>query len=814
MLDPLAQYEQLVHAVQSGDLGASDRAVQAFDFAPLGHEYQLHIRALQYYYASQFHLAAREAEQAASLAAIHQNYALYPRSLVLLGSCAAILFDTDQAAEQFRRALDIYERQQDRVGAARALSSLANVYVLRGDTPAALDAAQRALAEVNGLDQSEPQLMFAINNVLGMIYVNLQVYALAATYFRACAQAAAEQRNRPALITASVNLCEAMSLDGDHLGALAELRQIIQQPEYAEWLSGHLLNTAAEISLRAGEREGALHYARQALALSQPAEDAEEYCRAVSNICAVDESQVSPDDLRAVIALSESDSRPGLQERLLQTAIAYPGFTDGQKLTLYYPKLVALLLHKANALREQTLQELSKKAEVDNARRLAAYEQQLRVQAEDTIQRQLEELERGRLFDSLTGLPNRVMLLAQVAQQTHGSTPFLLVTLDVNRFQLINDTYGHDLADEVLRVAAERLRLSLAPGELVARVGGDEFALILKVRGDVRAQLDRVIALVTQPVALGHQTVRLSMSAGAACWPEHAEDPEALRRASELALMDAKGQGEAAVLFDASAHAHAGLEGALALALARGEYELHYQPLVDTQTRQVVSAEALLRWHSTEHGMQAPGTFMPILERSDQIVEVGAWVLREACRAAQAWADRTVRVAVNLSARQFASRDLLDTVRGALRDSGLPPHRLELEITESLMMLNPDRTAWILRALRDDGVRVMLDDFGTGYSSLAYLSRFPLSGLKVDRSFVQQMMRDPRGPSAAIVRAMVSLSRDMGLELVAEGIETIGDLDAVQAEGIHVMQGYYFARPTRDWQPPPPDSLPGPESPA
>jgi diguanylate cyclase (GGDEF)-like protein len=392
------------------------------------------------------------------------------------------------------------------------------------------------------------------------------------------------------------------------------------------------------------------------------------------------------------------------------------------------------------------------------------------------------------------------MLMAQLMQQTQSGAPFLLATLDVNRFQLVNDMYGHDLADELLCVLAQRLQGALRTGDLVARVGGDEFALLLAPTGDAGAQLGQVLSVAAQPVSLGGQSVRVSVSAGAALWPQDASSAEGLRRASELALFDAKAQAETVRFFDPREHAHAGLESGLAHALTRGEYQLHYQPLIDTRQRRIVSAEALLRWNSAEHGLQSPATFMPILERGDHIVEVGAWVLREACRAASGWGD--VRVAVNLSARQFASPQLLDTVRQALRDSGLRPQQLELEITETLMMLNPDRTERVLKDLRADGVRVMLDDFGTGYSSLAYLSRFPLSGLKIDRSFVRQMVNAPHGPSAAIVRAMVSLSRDLGLELVAEGIETAQDLDAVTGEGICIVQGYHFARPLPDWRPP------------
>ncbi len=272
-----------------------------------------------------------------------------------------------------------------------------------------------------------------------------------------------------------------------------------------------------------------------------------------------------------------------------------------------------------------------------------------------------------------------------------------------------------------------------------------------------------------------------------------------MRQASELALSDAKTQGESVVFFDASLHQHAGLEGPLARALQRGEFELHFQPLVDVVERRVVCAEALLRWNSPEYGLQMPRTFIPSLERSDAIVEVGAWVLREACRAAALWGG--VRVAVNLSARQFASRDLRSVVLGALRDSGLPPACLELEITESLMMQSPERAARLLAAFQEDGVRVVLDDFGTGYSSLGYLARFPLSGLKIDRSFVSAMEEKPDGHDVAIVRAMVGLSRDMGLELVAEGVETLGQVKLLESLGVRIMQGYYFARPSAQWRP-------------
>ena len=499
------------------------------------------------------------------------------------------------------------------------------------------------------------------------------------------------------------------------------------------------------------------------------------------------------------LSLAESDNRKQVQVEALQLLADASEGSDPVAAVGYLRRLMAVQAELHEAARDRQLQELTAQAELESARRRVEYEQELRAQAEETIQHQLQELERGRLYDHLTDLPNRVLLHAQLAQRVSRSGgKFLLVSLDLNRFQLVNDTYGHDAADELLRVMGVRAAGLVGSDEMVARVGGDEFALIL-LGDSLPERLSAVLAALSEPVVLGEERVRVSWSAGAAYWPGDGQDAESLRQASELALSDAKTQGESVVFFDASLHLHAGLEGPLSRALQRGEFELHFQPLVDVSGRRVVCAEALLRWNSPEHGLQMPGTFMPILERSDAIVEVGAWVLREACRAAALWGG--VRVAVNLSARQFASRDLRSVVLGALRDSGLPPACLELEITESLMMQSPERAARLLAAFQEDGVRVVLDDFGTGYSSLGYLARFPLSGLKIDRSFVSALEEKPDGHDAAIVRAVVGLSRDMRLELVAEGVESLGQVELLENLGVRIMQGYYFARPSAQWRP-------------
>ncbi|GGL00811.1 bifunctional diguanylate cyclase/phosphodiesterase [Deinococcus radiotolerans] len=798
-------WHELLDHIRSQPGDAALTALNSFAFDALPDECFYFAQALYHRIHSDLGQAEQAIARALEASAIRGNTAIYSDSLLLQSFVSYSRFDSAAAFEALRRAQQIKSEIGDVTGQIKILCNLANLAISQQKLSEAREAHQQASALYHSLPVTEQDALLELYllNIDGLILEQLGDYQAAAQSYRFGLIKSTEAGLDKLEVSFGLNYYEALASLPEH-AADPELFQ-----RFEEFLGRRHVRESVQQSLapariyRAmGNSDAALQYA---LAMVQGArvqgnaslelEATVEVARAATSSQLIEKPEVIN-----VLAMAKKSQRLPEALTILKFIVNDPRFTEEERLNVYYPELVEVQQTIFDAVRDQAVQNLTRQAGIENARRIAQYEQELRFQAEKTIQRQIEELERGRLFDALTGLPNRVMLLAQVAQQVRApAEPFALLTLDLNRFQLINDTYGHDFADEVLRIVAQRLQHLLLPGELVARVGGDEFALLLTVREDLRVRADEVVRAVARPIKYADQVVRISGSAGAACWPQDASDGEALRRASELALLDAKTHGEVMTFFDAKAHAHAGLEGDLARALDRGEYELHFQPLVNTQAQRVVSAEALLRWNSSEHGLQFPGTFMPILERGDHIVEVGAWVLREACRAAQGWGG--VRVAVNLSARQFASPDLLDTVRSALRESGLAPQLLELEVTESLMMLNPERTARILSALRDDGIHVMLDDFGTGYSSLAYLSQFPLSGLKVDRTFVQQMMREPRGPSAAIVRAMVSLSRDLGLELVAEGVETLNDVETLSGEGIQVMQGYYFARPTRDWKP-------------
>ncbi|UBV45117.1 EAL domain-containing protein (plasmid) [Deinococcus taeanensis] len=753
--------------------------------------------------------AAVHLTRASELSKVHGLTRLSADAALQLAYLRLAALDGDAALALLHEAQSALRSMHDTAGEIAVKCNVLNVLLDLNHVSDATALMHDLKEQIDALprDDLNPNVYLSLLNSQGRLF---EKAGLVQESTRAYAQGyhlALKQQSTEAQEIFLHNLCEALIKQGRAETALKRIEGYRTGRDLpASDLPTGLLTLYSSALSRTGQHAQAEQVIRQAIASAQQDGDRETEITARGVLAEIQLAQGRHADAQTTAEQAlrsvPDDDHSDLKTTLLWLSATASEAIDPQQSITHLKALIEINRQVNRALIDQYLQIAHTASRLENAEQLLTLEKQLRLDAEATIQRQVDALEKGRLYDQLTGLPNRVLLHAQVAQRTAQSGEFLLVTLDVNRFQLVNDMYGHDAADDMLRALADRLRGALAPGEMVARVGGDEFGLLLShppTGETLTAHLRRVVSTVSQPLPVGTQVLRVSASVGAARWPADATNPEALRRASELALLDAKAQGENLMFYDAGAHAHAGLEGALAHALDRGEYELHYQPLVDTQARRILSAEALLRWNSPERGLQSPGTFMPILERGDHIVEVGAWALREACRAAQQWGG--VRVAVNLSARQFASPDLLGQVRAALRDTGLPPALLELEITESLMMQNPDRAARILEALRADGVRVMLDDFGTGYSSLAYLARFPLSGLKIDRSFIHDLAQDPRGHSAAIVRAMVGLSRDMGLELVAEGVETLQHLQLLQREGIHVMQGYYFARPTRDWRP-------------
>jgi diguanylate cyclase (GGDEF)-like protein len=409
-------------------------------------------------------------------------------------------------------------------------------------------------------------------------------------------------------------------------------------------------------------------------------------------------------------------------------------------------------------------------------------------------------------FDSLTGLANRHVIRRHLdgAISAYASTsrPCGLLMLDLDKFKYVNDTLGHQAGDALLVQVAERLTRIVGDRGKIARLGGDEFQVVL-VGEDDRGRLgelaDKIIQIISQPYALddGRRAI-IGASVGIAVFPFDGDDSEKLNRSADLALYAAKHSGRGQFRFYSSdlkndeEVRHQLLED-LRDALAHGQLAMHYQPVVSVETGAVVCLEALMRWEHPEKGMISPVMFIPVAEESDLINPLGEWALRQACEAAQRWPE-TVKVAVNVSAKQFVNPGFPEVVANALAASGLAPERLELELTESVFVGDSDETEKTFAVLKRLGVRLALDDFGTGYSSLSYLRSAPFDKIKVDRSFVDSCTQKDRN-SAKIIAAIVGLANALGMETTVEGVEAFDQLDVVREKGAQLIQGFLFARP-------------------
>ncbi len=404
--------------------------------------------------------------------------------------------------------------------------------------------------------------------------------------------------------------------------------------------------------------------------------------------------------------------------------------------------------------------------------------------------------------DETTGLLRREPFLSALTRRAgqDGARPFALLAIDLDRFKAVNDTLGHPIGDALLKAVGRRLRSCIRAGDLAGRLGGDEFAILLPDNGrqeEAEALATRLIDILGRPFLLDGHSAVIGASVGIALFPEDGRDGATLMRAADLALYAAKEQGRGiarryAPEMSARVEERRKLETELRAAIGLGQFELHYQPQVSITGGALTGFEALLRWRHPERGLVPPGAFVPLAEEIGLIVPIGEWVIRTACREAATWPE-TLHVAVNVAAPQFARADLFDVVRAALEDSGLPPHRLELEVTETSLLHDTARAVETCRRLRALGVRISLDDFGTGYSSLTQLRDFPLDRVKIDRSFIAEI--GARADSAAIVRAVAALGAALGLRTTAEGVETPEQLAELLAYGCSEAQGYLVSRP-------------------
>jgi diguanylate cyclase (GGDEF)-like protein/PAS domain S-box-containing protein len=422
--------------------------------------------------------------------------------------------------------------------------------------------------------------------------------------------------------------------------------------------------------------------------------------------------------------------------------------------------------------------------------------------------RHQQQLSHQANHDGLTGLPNRRLLLDRIEQATFHSKRYnrsaALLYIDLDHFKIINSSLGHNEGDKLLKITADRLSACGRECDTVARQGEDDFVLVV---GDIAADhnvakiAEKVLDTINQPIELDFQELQVTCSIGISICPKDGTNSQVLLNNADAAMLHAKEHGRNSYQFftpqlSEVAVERLTMEKCLRRALEKEEFRIVYQPQVDLTNGQITGVEALLRWDSAELGGVSPGTFIPVAEETGLIVAIGEWVLENACRQSSRWQKAglpPLTMAVNLSPRQFWAPGLADFIHQALVDCGLDPSFLELEITESMMMRDKQHAVSMLKKLKDTGVKLAIDDFGTGYSSLSQLRNFPFDKLKLDSSFVREIISDPG--SAAIARTIISLGHNLGLTVIAEGVETEAQLSYLWSNGCDEMQGYYFSRP-------------------
>jgi diguanylate cyclase (GGDEF)-like protein len=419
----------------------------------------------------------------------------------------------------------------------------------------------------------------------------------------------------------------------------------------------------------------------------------------------------------------------------------------------------------------------------------------------------IEKIKQLATHDTLTGLPNRTLftdsLTRALARAGRHGWPVALFFMDLDRFKNINDTLGHQLGDEAIKEAARRISSCIRDSDISARLGGDEFVLLVEEFEGPTVLIEiaeRILAAIYQPLSIGGHELNLSASIGICTFPIDAGDAETLLSNADIAMYQAKEQGRNryrfySPRFNEHSVERLALETGLRYAIERDELVVLYQPKISIQTGRIVGVEALLRWQHPELGLLRPDRFIPLAEESGLIVPIGLWVLRTACATARMWreAGMPLPVAVNLSARQFHDGRLVADIAGILAASGLAPGELELEITESTVMQNPEQAVTLMDEMRRLGVRLAMDDFGTGYSSIGHLKRFPIDSLKLDRSFVRDLPEDIN--DVAITRAVIAMAHTLNINVVAEGVEREAQLALLRAEGCDEYQGYLCQPP-------------------
>lgn len=423
-----------------------------------------------------------------------------------------------------------------------------------------------------------------------------------------------------------------------------------------------------------------------------------------------------------------------------------------------------------------------------------------------TVKHLVQRNEQLALQDMLTELPNRYSFWQTLEQQITNQTSFYLLYVDINEFRKYNEFYGHDEGDNLLREVGQRIRRSIKNYDFVARIGGDQYAVILtdmQNESDCQKAISRLIAVLSAPFSVENgQRFNITVSIGAVNYPKDAQSVAELMRFVDLSAHNNKNKKQTYIQFyntelKAESHRAIELENELRMAIMAGEFELYFQPIIDLAEDRIVKAEGLIRWNHPQKGLISPDTFIPIAEKSELIITLGKWIISRACQVAQELADKNhdIKVSMNLSPSQVYDEDLYNYLCACITKYNVDPKRLEIEVTEGVLVENYTNTDILLNKIRDYGLTVSVDDFGTGYSSLSYLKKLPIDYLKIDRSFVQDIATDEN--DKAIVKAVIGMAHNLNLKVIAEGVETTEQLDFLIDNDCNSVQGYLFSRPVK-----------------
>lgn len=469
--------------------------------------------------------------------------------------------------------------------------------------------------------------------------------------------------------------------------------------------------------------------------------------------------------------------------------------------------LLVFTINKRALLKAEEATKIAE-AEAEKNRELNRTLEQKVLERTQELQAAMEETHYLATHDNLTGLPNRLMFSQLLNHAIHSAKryhkQFAVLFIDLDRFKIINDTMGHDAGDQLLQEIAARLNQSLRAADVVARLGGDEFIILIEEVTDsknVATVAHKIITGIIKPLTIMGKECRITASIGISMYPKDAEDEQTLMKNADMAMYLAKEEGKNNYQFysaeiQAKSLERLSIETQLRDVLERNELSLHYQAQVDFKTNAIKGVEALLRWQNPYLGAVTPTQFIPVAEESGLIIPIGRWVLKTACAQNVAWQQQglpPVCMAVNLSPRQLTDENLIDDIRTALNDSGMAPNLLELEMTESMVMHNPTRMIAVLAKIKNLGVRLAIDDFGTGYSSLAQIKHFPIDTLKVDRSFIRNVPQDAE--DKAITEAIIAMGKTLSLTVIAEGVETLEQMNFLDDHFCDAMQGFYFSKP-------------------